>query len=190
MAVALITGSAGLIGSEAAIHFAGRGLEVVGIDNDMRREFFGDEASTRWNRRRVERLLGSSYTHFATDIRDGDGINRIFGDVGREINLVVHAAAQPSHEWAARHPTIDFAVNATGTVNLLEATREHCPDAVFIHLSTNKVYGDRPNALPLIEHGCPACGTRSDRPRTASGSRYADRRGGLRGRDRQDSRGG
>lgn len=151
MAIALITGSAGLIGSEAAIHFANRGLHVVGIDNDMRREFFGDEASTRWNRRRVEQSLGASYTHFASDIRDGDAIDRIFARFGREIELVIHAAAQPSHEWAARNPTVDFEVNATGTLHLLEATRKNCPEAVFVHLSTNKVYGDRANSLPLIE---------------------------------------
>jgi CDP-paratose 2-epimerase len=152
MTVALITGSAGLIGSEAAAHFAGLGLDVVGIDNDLRRHFFGDEASTRWQRRRLKRELGGRYRHCAADIRDGDFIDRLFKKYGKDVGLVIHTAAQPSHDWAARDPKMDFGVNAQGTLNLLEATRRFAPKAVFLFTSTNKVYGDTPNRLPLVEH--------------------------------------
>ena len=150
MSVAIITGSAGLIGSEAARHFAALGLDVVGIDNDMRRAFFGDEASTRWQRERLESEL-ARYRHEDIDIRDAAALDRLFAQHKSEIVLVVHAAAQPSHDWAARDPQTDFAVNATGTLNVLEATRAHCPEAVVIFTSTNKVYGDLPNRLPLVE---------------------------------------
>ncbi len=150
MSVAIITGSAGLIGSEAARHFAALGLDVVGIDNDMRRSFFGDEASTRWQRERLESEL-ARYRHEDIDIRDAAALDRLFAQHKSEIVLVVHAAAQPSHDWAARDPQTDFAVNATGTLNVLEATRAHCPEAVVIFTSTNKVYGDLPNRLPLVE---------------------------------------
>ena len=150
MSVALITGSAGLIGSEAARFFAGLGMDVVGVDNDMRRYFFGDEASTRWNRSRLERQV-STYRHEDADIRDAGTLEAIFARYGSDISLVIHTAAQPSHDWAAREPFVDFAVNATGTLNVLEATRRHGPDAPFIFTSTNKVYGDTPNALPLLE---------------------------------------
>jgi CDP-paratose 2-epimerase len=151
VSVALVTGSAGLIGSEAARHFAGLGLDVVGIDNDMRRYFFGEDGSTGWSLRRLVRDLGSSYTHFDTDIRDREGLEQIFKKYGSAIAVVIHAAAQPSHDWAAREPYTDFDVNAVGTLNVLENARHHCPDAPFIHCSTNKVYGDRPNSLPLRE---------------------------------------
>ncbi|MGD9934691.1 MAG: NAD-dependent epimerase/dehydratase family protein [Dehalococcoidia bacterium] len=151
MTVAVITGAAGLIGSEAALHFGAQGLDVVGIDNDMRRIFFGPEGSTTWNRRRVERALGASYTHAEIDVRDRSGIADLFGRYGRDIGLVVHAAAQPSHDWAASDPFTDFDVNAVGTLNVLEAARSHCPTVPFIFTSTNKVYGDRPNSLPLVE---------------------------------------
>jgi CDP-paratose 2-epimerase len=151
MSVAIITGSAGLIGSEAAVHFARRGLHVVGIDNDSRRLFFGEEASTAANRRRIEAALGSSYTHVADDIRDREAIERVFRRYGRDISLVVHCAAQPSHDWAAREPLTDFTINAVGTAVILEATRNHAPEAPFIFTSTNKVYGDMPNHLPLVE---------------------------------------
>ena len=114
MSVALITGAAGLIGSEAAEHFVARGMSVVGRDNDMRRVFFGDEASTRWNRDRLERRLGKAYTHLDLDIRDRDGIDKAFSRFGREITVVIHAAAQPSHDWAARDPVVDFDINAVG----------------------------------------------------------------------------
>lgn len=150
MSIALITGSAGLIGSEAARFFAAKGLEVVGIDNDMRRVFFGDEASTTWSRRRLEADL-KRYRHIDADIRDFDTMAAIFRRYGKDISVIIHTAAQPSHDWAAREPLTDFSVNATGTLNLLENTRLHAPNAVFIFTSTNKVYGDTPNRLPLTE---------------------------------------
>ena len=151
MAIAIVTGSAGLIGSEAAQYFAGRGLDVVGIDNDLRRYFFGDEASTDWQREQLQIKLGLRYRHLDLDIRDSEAIDKLFEAAGKDISLVVHTAAQPSHDWAAREPRTDFAVNAVGTFNLLEATRRYAPDAVFIFTSTNKVYGDTPNRLPLVE---------------------------------------
>ena len=151
MSIAIVTGSAGLIGSEAARYFAEKGMEVVGVDNDMRRRFFGDEASTRWNRDRLQEDLGSRYEHASLDIRDDDAIEALFARYGNAIELVIHTAAQPSHDWAAREPKTDFSVNANGTLNLLEAVRAHSPEATFIFTSTNKVYGDAPNRLPLIE---------------------------------------
>ena len=151
MAVALVTGSGGLIGSEAARHFAALGLDVVGLDNDMRQEFFGAEASTAWNVKRLTEQLGAAYTHHAVDIRDRDAVAEIFRRYGGEIAVVIHTAAQPSHDWAVRDPFTDFDVNAGGTLNLLQNVREHCIEAPFIHCSTNKVYGDRPNSLPLVE---------------------------------------
>ena len=150
MSVAVITGSAGLIGSEAVRRFAAEGLEVVGIDNDMRRTFFGEEASTAWNRRRLEAEV-KGYVHVDADVRDETALGRIFTRHGRAIAVVVHAAAQPSHDWAAREPATDFTVNANGTLALLEATRRHAPEAPFLFISTNKVYGDTPNRLPLVE---------------------------------------
>jgi CDP-paratose 2-epimerase len=150
MSVVIVTGSAGLIGSEAAAFFAGLGFDVVGIDNDMRREFFGPEASTEWNRQRLEATLGRSYEHFAIDIRDRSSVEAS-SRYGSSIALVIHAAAQPSHDWAARDPQMDFTVNANGTLNLLEAPAPLCAEAVFIFTSTNKVYGDTPNRLPLVE---------------------------------------
>jgi CDP-paratose 2-epimerase len=150
LSVAVITGSAGLIGSEAVAYFAGKGLDVVGIDNDMRAQFFGPEASTAWMKERLLREV-PVYKHHDTDVRDEVGIDRIFAPIGTDIRLVIHAAAQPSHDWAAREPQTDFTVNANGTLVLLEATRKHAPDAVFIFTSTNKVYGDRPNQLPFVE---------------------------------------
>ncbi len=150
MAVAIVTGAAGLVGSEAAAFFAAQGLDVVGIDNDMRGYFFGAASSTQWNRRRLESTV-PRYRHVDLDIRDEAGIARVFAEHGRNIAVVVHTAAQPSHDWAAREPLTDFSVNATGTVILLEMTRRHAPDAVFIFTSTNKVYGDTPNRLPLVE---------------------------------------
>jgi CDP-paratose 2-epimerase len=151
MSVAVVTGSTGLVGSECATHFAEIGLEIVGIDNDMRRVFFGPEASTAWNRSRLERTLGSLYDHQDLDIRDRDAIFALFARYERTVELVIHAAAQPSHDWAAREPLTDFDINALGTLNVLEATRNYAPEAVFIYVSTNKVYGDTPNTLPLVE---------------------------------------
>src|SRR5690349_17463235 len=117
MSIALITGSAGLIGSEAALFFADHGFDVVGIDNDMRRVFFGDEASTAWNRGQLSRALGKRYTHYDIDIRDQEAIFGLFKRYGAAIELVIHTAAQPSHDWAARDPLTDFTVNANGTLN-------------------------------------------------------------------------
>jgi CDP-paratose 2-epimerase len=151
MSVAIISGSAGLIGSEAAIFFAeSRGLDVVGIDNDMRRHFFGDDASTSANLARLQQRLGKKYTHFPADIRDQPAISKIFGKCGADVSLVVHTAAQPSHDWAALEPSTDFTVNANGTAVMLEESRRSSPEAVFIFTSTNKVYGDTPNRLPLV----------------------------------------
>jgi CDP-paratose 2-epimerase len=149
--VAIITGSAGLIGSEACKFFAKQGLDIVGIDNNMREFFFGADGSTNWNRQVLENSLGTKYNHLAVDIRDYEAIINIFQRYGESVELVIHTAAQPSHDWAARDPQIDFTVNANGTLNLLEATRLYSPKAVFIFTSTNKVYGDTPNKLPLIE---------------------------------------
>jgi CDP-paratose 2-epimerase len=151
MGVAVITGSSGLIGSEAALHFAAIGLDVVGVDNDMRQVFFGPEASTDWNRARLERELGASYTHRSIDVRDRDAVFELFRELGSTVELVIHAAAQPSHDWAAQEPLVDFDINAVGTLNVLEAFHQFSPGAVLIFTSTNKVYGDRPNTLPLIE---------------------------------------
>jgi CDP-paratose 2-epimerase len=150
MSLALVTGSAGLIGSETCRRFAQEGYDVVGIDNDMRAEFFGVEASTAGTRQRLEKEL-PGYRHRSLDIRDSPAMDAVFREFGSAIQIVVHTAAQPSHDWAARAPQVDFGVNALGTLNLLEATRAHCPQAVFIFTSTNKVYGDTPNRLPLIE---------------------------------------
>jgi len=150
MSIVVITGSAGLIGAEAVGFFADKGFDVVGVDNDMRRYFFGAEAGTDWSRRRLEAKY-RNYTHVNLDIRDDAGIDALFQKYASDVKLVIHTAAQPSHDWAAREPRTDFSVNAVGTLNMLEATRNHCPDAVFIYTSTNKVYGDSPNRLPLIE---------------------------------------
>lgn len=139
-----------MIGSQAVEYFAGKGYKIVGIDNDMRRYFFGQEASTAWNKEILKRRW-RDYTHHDFDIRDMTALERLFQEYGRDIALIIHTAAQPSHDWAAREPLTDFTVNANGTLNLLELTRRHCPQAVFIFTSTNKVYGDRPNQLPFRE---------------------------------------
>ncbi len=151
MRTAIITGSGGLIGSEAALFFAQQGFHIVGIDNDMRSTFFGDAASTVWNQDRLQRLLKTQYCHIEGDIRDCDLISTVFQQYKREVSVVIHTAAQPSHDWAACDPHVDFTVNANGTLNLLEATRQYAPEVPFIFTSTNKVYGDGPNKLPLIE---------------------------------------
>src|SRR5258708_7891480 len=150
MGVVVVAGSAGLIGAEAVRFLAAQGFDVVGIDNDMRRVFFGNDASTAWSRQRLE-IEGQSYRHIDGDIPDPELMNATFAQYGCAIDAVIHTAAQPSHDWAARNPQVDSTVNANGTLNLLEAARLHCPDAVFIFTSTNKVYGDAPNLLPLVE---------------------------------------
>src|SRR5438093_10642189 len=148
MSVVIVTGSTGLVGSEAATYFGSLGMDVVGLDTDMRRGFFGAEASTAWNQARLEKTLGRGYRHHAVDIRDRQGVDETFARHGAAIELVIHAAAQPSHDWAAKEPVTDFDINAVGTLNVLEATRVHAPEAVFVFTSTNKVYGDLPNSLP------------------------------------------
>ena len=151
MPVAIVTGSGGLIGSEAVRHLTESGYDVIGFENDMRARFFGPSASTSHT---TQELL-STYDNFRSmeiDIRDAGAVSRAVADVSRDLELIVHTAAQPSHDWAASDPQVDFGVNANGTMNLLEAARAHNPAATFIFMSTNKVYGDQPNALPLVEH--------------------------------------
>jgi len=150
MKIALITGSAGLIGSEAVEFFAPDFDIIIGIDNNLRKYFFGENASTEWNRKRLSEQV-ANYKHYDIDLRDLSKLETVFREYGDDIKLVIHSAAQPSHDWAANEPITDFTVNANGTLNMLEMTRLHCPKAVFIYTSTNKVYGDNPNFLPLIE---------------------------------------
>ncbi|MDZ4787661.1 MAG: NAD-dependent epimerase/dehydratase family protein [Blastochloris sp.] len=150
MPIILVTGSAGLIGSETCKRFHHEGFDVVGVDNDMRSYFFGEAASTNSSRSTLQQTL-SHYSHRHLDIRNQAEVEGLFKELGAEVALVVHTAAQPSHDWAAKEPHTDFSVNAVGTLNLLEAARQHCPLSPFIFTSTNKVYGDTPNSLPLIE---------------------------------------
>ena len=150
MKTALVTGAAGLVGSQAATRLAAEGFRVIGIDNDARRRFFGPEASTAWRRNELQATV-PGYEHYSVDIRDRARIRNIFRRHGGDIAVVIHAAAQPAHDWAARAPAIDFSINAGGTLVLLEAARRWSPGASFIFLSSNKVYGDHPNRLPLIE---------------------------------------
>jgi CDP-paratose 2-epimerase len=158
MGIAIVTGSGGLIGSESVRYFAEQGLDVIGLENDMRARFVGVQASTApTSERLVDEVEGFRWEQL--DIRDGDGVNALFAGHAREVQLIVHTAAQPSHDWAASDPQADFTTNANGTLILLEAARQHTPDATFIFTSTNKVYGDRPNFLPLEEHS-----TRLDLP--------------------------
>ncbi len=152
MSIVIVTGAAGLIGSESVKRFAREGFKVVGVDNDLRQWFFGKEASTLGNRQKLISAI-PNYEHHDFDIRDRAAVENLFKKLGKEIALIIHTAAQPSHDWAARDPHADFSVNAVGTLNLLEATRQFCPEAVFIFTSTNKVYGDTPNRLPLRRTG-------------------------------------
>lgn len=150
MASAIVSGSGGLIGSESVRALVESGWDVIGLENDMRARFFGPEASTAATTERL-RAAHPEFRSLELDIRDADAVERAFREAAGGVGLVVHAAAQPSHDWAAREPRTDFGVNALGTLNLLEAARAHAPDSPFIFCSTNKVYGDRPNALPLVE---------------------------------------
>jgi CDP-paratose 2-epimerase len=150
MRTALVTGSGGLIGSECVRNFVQRGLRVIGLENDMRAAFFGAEASTAATTARLTAEF-DEFTSLDVDIRDRDAVERVLRAHARDIELIAHTAAQPSHDWAAGDPHVDFAVNANGTLNLLQAAREHTPDATFVFTSTNKLYGDRPNFLPLVE---------------------------------------
>ena len=146
---ALVTGSSGLIGSESVSYLCSNGYEVIGIDNNLREFFFGKEASTHWNTARLSKLYSNNFKALNIDIRDYNNLEAVFKDI--PFDLIIHAAAQPSHDWAAKDPQTDFSVNANGTLNLLELTKNYRPKATFIFTSTNKVYGDNPNKLPLIE---------------------------------------
>lgn len=150
MKTIIVTGAGGLIGSESVRYFCDKGFNVIGIDNDTRAYFFGQEASTKWA---INNLVEKypNFKNIEADIRDFEAISRIFKEYTFDIDLIIHAAAQPSHDWAAKEPFTDFTINANGTLNMLEATRQFCPNAAFIFTSTNKVYGDTPNYLPLIE---------------------------------------
>ncbi|GAA4848542.1 NAD-dependent epimerase/dehydratase family protein [Algivirga pacifica] len=150
MSVVIVTGAAGLIGSEAVEFFADKFDQVIGIDNNYREVLFGADASVEWNRMRLENQV-TNYKHYATDIRNYEGLEKIFQEYSSDIKMIVHTAAQPSHDWAAKEPLTDFTINANGTLNLLELTRQYAEKAVFIFTSTNKVYGDNPNKLPLVE---------------------------------------
>jgi CDP-paratose 2-epimerase len=150
MNICIVTGSAGLIGSESVEFFSKKFDLIIGVDNNMREEFFGSDASTKWNKERLEKEI-PNYKHYDVDIRDEVEVENLFEKYTTDIKLIIHAAAQPSHDWAAQDPFKDFTVNANGTLVLLEMTRRYAKDAVFIFTSTNKVYGDTPNRLPLIE---------------------------------------
>lgn len=151
MSVAIVTGSGGLIGSESVAHFIARGFDVIGLENDTRAQLFGAEASTAHTTEALLARYGDSFRSLPIDVRDRDAVERLFAEHAGQIELVIHTAAQPSHDWAASDPHADFAINATGTLNVLEATRAHADGATFVHCSTNKVYGDTPNWLPLVE---------------------------------------
>jgi CDP-paratose 2-epimerase len=150
MKIALITGSGGLIGSESVSFLNDKFDLIIGIDNNLRSYFFGESASTDWNVSKIRQQY-SNYKHYNVDIRDYEKLESIFKEYNTDISLIIHTAAQPSHDWAAKEPLTDFTVNANGTINMLELTRLHSPEAVFIFTSTNKVYGDNPNFLPLVE---------------------------------------
>jgi len=150
MSIALITGSSGLIGSEAAYFFSSKGLDVLGVDNNFRQVFFGKEGSTIWQKNRLIDKI-KKYKHFDTDIRSYSNLEKIFKKFKKNIGIVIHCAAQPSHDYGKNFPILDFEINAKGTLNMLELTKIYCPDAVFIHMSTNKVYGDNPNNLNIFE---------------------------------------
>jgi CDP-paratose 2-epimerase len=151
VATAIVTGSGGLIGSESVARFVALGYDVIGLENDMRARLFGPEASTAQMTETLRETYADSFRSLEVDVRDRDAVERVFAECAGAIELVIHTAAQPSHDWAASDPHTDFDVNALGTLNLLEATRQHADGATFVHCSTNKVYGDTPNALPLLE---------------------------------------
>src|SRR5829696_6529489 len=150
MSTVIVTGSGGLIGSETVRHFVEAGHDVVGIENDMRAQFFGTSASTTPITEKLRERFPDEFRSVDLDIRDTDRIDRLVAELAPALELIVHTAAQPSHDWAASAPHVDFTVNANGTLNLLEAARRHKPEATFVFTSTNKVYGDTPNRLPLV----------------------------------------
>ena len=150
MSIVIITGSSGLVGSEAVNFFSKKGFEVVGIDNNLRKFFFGLDGSTSWIKKKIIKE-NVNYNHFSIDIRNYENLKKIFSKYKKNISLIIHCAAQPSHDYGKNYPIIDFDVNAKGTLNLLELTKSFCPYAPFIFMSTNKVYGDNPNKLKIIE---------------------------------------
>ena len=150
MSLALITGSCGLVGSESATFFANKGFEVIGIDNNSRKYFFGKDGDISWVKAKLKKKL-KHYNHYNIDIRNYKALEKIFKKYKKKISLIIHCAAQPSHDWAKDKAFIDFNINAKGTLNLLELTKIYCFDSPFIFMSTNKVYGDNPNFLPLVE---------------------------------------
>ena len=146
----IITGSGGLIGSEASIFFLNKGFYVIGIDNNMREYFFGKKGSTNETTEIIKNNF-KNYVHYGCDIRNFNELEKIFKTYNSSVELIIHTAAQPSHDWAMKEPLVDFGVNAVGTMNMLELYRQNCPKASFVFTSTNKVYGDTPNYLKLIE---------------------------------------
>ena len=150
MSIVIITGSTGLVGSEAVNFFCDKGFDVVGIDNNLRKFFFGKDGSTIWVKNKLLKR-NKNFKNLNLDVRNYKKLKKIFKKYSRNISLIIHCAAQPSHDYGKENPIIDFNVNATGTLNLLELTKKYCPDSPFIFMSTNKVYGDNPNKLKLIE---------------------------------------
>ena len=150
MSIALITGSCGLVGSESALYFSNKGFEIVGVDNNARKYFFGKDGDISWVKKKLKKKI-KNYVHYNTDIRNYESLRKIFIKYKKKIDVIIHCAAQPSHDWAKNKAFIDFEINAKGTLNLLELTKIYSPDTPFIFMSTNKVYGDNPNNLPLIE---------------------------------------
>ena len=150
MSVALITGSAGLVGSEAVKFFCNKGFDVVGIDNNLRKFFFGNDGSTSWVKKKLEHDY-KNFLNYNIDVRNFSNLEKIFKKYKKKISVIIHCAAQPSHDYGKNYPIIDFNINATGTLNLLELTKKFCPDSCFIFMSTNKVYGDNPNNLKIYE---------------------------------------
>ena len=151
MSIVLITGSNGLVGSESVNFFSDKGFEVIGVDNDLRKYFFGKNASTKWQNK-ILKKRNKNFKNYTADIRNFQSLNKIFRKYKKNIKLIIHCAAQPSHDYGKTNPVVDFNVNATGTLNLLELTKKYCPDSPFIFMSTNKVYGDNPNKLNLIKN--------------------------------------
>ncbi len=150
MKIALITGSCGLVGSESSIFFSKKGFQILGIDNNARKFFFGKDGDISREKKNLQKNI-KNYNHHNIDIVNYQSLKKIFKKYNKKIKVIIHAAAQPSHDWAKNKPFIDFEINAKGTLNLLELTKLYCPDAPFIFMSTNKVYGDNPNFLPIYE---------------------------------------
>jgi CDP-paratose 2-epimerase len=150
MSVVIITGSSGLVGSESVDFFCHKGFDVIGIDNNLRKTFFGKEASTVWVKNKLIKKH-KNFKNYNIDIRSISSLEKIFKNFKKNISLIIHCAAQPSHDYGKNFPILDFNVNATGTLNLLELTKKYCPSAPFIFMSTNKVYGDNPNKLKILE---------------------------------------